>query len=81
VALFLSLVRQSRRTQASSSWSQGQDISGAAVIELRVRIIQWEAATLGKRVMLTAVASLICLVFAMVRALPVTFIFVPLTQR
>jgi hypothetical protein len=61
-------VHQCPRTQASSSWSQGQDVSGAAFIELRVRIIQWEAATLGKRVISTAAVGLITFAFAMVRA-------------
>jgi hypothetical protein len=69
----LSLVRQSRRTQGSSSTNQSQEFNGAAFIELRVRIIQWEAATLGKRCVLTAVAGLISFLFTMVRALPFFF--------
>jgi hypothetical protein len=66
-------VHQSRRTQASSSWSQGQDVSGAAFIELRVRIIQWEAATLGKRVISTAAIGILLFVFAMVRPSSLAF--------
>jgi hypothetical protein len=42
-------------------------MSGAAFIELRVRIIQWEAATLGKRVILSATAGLATFLLAMVR--------------
>jgi hypothetical protein len=80
--LSLSLVPQSRRTQGSSSTNQSQEFTGAAFIELRVRIIQWEAATLGKRVILTAVAGAIALLIAMVRTVPFTLILVPLmTER
>jgi hypothetical protein len=38
-----------------------------ATIELRVRIIQWEAWTVGRRVLVFAGLSLVLLIFAMVR--------------